>query len=637
MIVIVNWMIKSETINEKINKYDIKYETLIDATHRFKHTHFCSTGQTTNLQAHLKQHGVNESSSTPSQKQTKQALLTTMVVPLLPLNKTRQEQITQAVCEFIVDGQHPLSLVEEDSFRKFMGTLEPRYQPTCAKTISQRVKAMYSQMVAVVMEELSEIEHVAITHDSWTSLNNESYDTVTAHFIDKSWGLRTRVLQTSKVEGSHTAETIQETLEATKAKWSLPDTIAVSDNASNEVKAFKLLGWPRLQCMGHNINLCVKAGLQIPQIAKLTSKGRAVVSFFHRSPSATGLLKSKQKLLLPAKQHNLNLLQDVPTRWNSTLDMLTRLLDLTPAIHAAVLDKDAPRRVQELRPKLFSMEEQTLAEKTIHLLQPFKTATVLLSSESVVTLHKVIPVALKLRRCLEPLEADPGCVKTMKKEMLSNFDKRQTMDNAHQLASFLNAETKSLLFIDDKAHVKDLALSELRKLRAVEKEAPLAVKEEPVDPVLPALPEASPPPKVKVDLQSTEGPPPEKKHKDDDSSWLDDVIYMGEEPPKPLDQDMEEMERYGVEGQLSPGGSAGNDLDWWKVHAPLHPNLARLAKKFLAIPASSVSSERIFSLAGNIVTKKRCRLSAEMVDMLVFLNKNRKCDKRVWRSSHWVG
>ena len=100
-----------------------------------------------------------------------------MVAPLLPLNKTRQEQITQAVCELIVDGQHPLSLVEEDSFRKFMGTLEPRYQPTCAKTISQRVKAMYSQMVAVVMEELSEIEHVAITHDSWTSLNNESYDT----------------------------------------------------------------------------------------------------------------------------------------------------------------------------------------------------------------------------------------------------------------------------------------------------------------------------------------------------------------------------------------------------------------------------------------------------------------------------
>ena len=143
------------------------------------------------------------------------------------------------------------------------------------------------------------------------------------------------------------------------------------------------------------------------------------------------------------------------------------------------------------------MEEQTLAEKNIHLLQPFKTATVLLSSESVVTLYKVIPVALKLRRCLEPQDADPGCVKIMKKEMLSNFDNRQTMDNAHQLASFLNAETKSLLFIDDKAHVNDLALSELRKLRSVEKEAPLVVKEEPVDPILPALPEASPPPKVK--------------------------------------------------------------------------------------------------------------------------------------------
>ena len=44
--------------------------------------------------------------------------------------------------------------------------------------------------------------------------------------------------------------------------------------------------------------------------------------------------------------------------------------------------------------------------------------------------------------------------------------------------------------------------------------------------------------------------------------------------------------------------------------------------KYLAIPATSASSERAFSVAGNIVTLRRCRLSHDVIEDLHFLHEN---------------
>ena len=50
--------------------------------------------------------------------------------------------------------------------------------------------------------------------------------------------------------------------------------------------------------------------------------------------------------------------------------------------------------------------------------------------------------------------------------------------------------------------------------------------------------------------------------------------------------------------------------------------MANLARRYFSIPATSVHSEEVFSVAGNVLCEKRNRLLPENVDKLVFLHEN---------------
>lgn len=65
-------------------------------------------------------------------------------------------------------------------------------------------------------------------------------------------------------------------------------------------------------------------------------------------------------------------------------------------------------------------------------------------------------------------------------------------------------------------------------------------------------------------------------------------------------------------------------LEWWKNRAKRYPVVTELANKFLSIPATSAAAERVFSTAGSIITSKRNALLPENVDILVFINQNKK-------------
>ena len=63
-----------------------------------------------------------------------------------------------------------------------------------------------------------------------------------------------------------------------------------------------------------------------------------------------------------------------------------------------------------------------------------------------------------------------------------------------------------------------------------------------------------------------------------------------------------------------------NPMAWWKTHQNVFPRLARLARKYLAVPATSVPSERMFSSAGNFDRRHRSRLDPDNLERAVLLH-----------------
>ncbi|KAJ7983462.1 hypothetical protein DPEC_G00378150 [Dallia pectoralis] len=94
------------------------------------------------------------------------------------------------------------------------------------------------------------------------------------------------------------------------------------------------------------------------------------------------------------------------------------------------------------------------------------------------------------------------------------------------------------------------------------------------------------------------------------------LLLMGSDSVEETPED-NTVERYKVE----PSASLDQcPLKWWSEHTAVYGKMANIARKYLGTPATTVPCERLFSLAGHIVQKRRSSLSPENVNKLVCLN-----------------
>jgi zinc finger BED domain-containing protein 1 (E3 SUMO-protein ligase ZBED1) len=82
-----------------------------------------------------------------------------------------------------------------------------------------------------------------------------------------------------------------------------------------------------------------------------------------------------------------------------------------------------------------------------------------------------------------------------------------------------------------------------------------------------------------------------------------------------------EMEQYSAEEAVS---FETNALIWWSDNETKYSQLARIARKFLCVPACVVPAKRINHQVREKFERQRAAIALDMVDMMVFLNGNHK-------------
>ncbi|CAF3833689.1 unnamed protein product [Rotaria magnacalcarata] len=100
------------------------------------------------------------------------------------------------------------------------------------------------------------------------------------------------------------------------------------------------------------------------------------------------------------------------------------------------------------------------------------------------------------------------------------------------------------------------------------------------------------------------------------TNTLDEIFDVPDKedniPQQPLDRT--EFDRYlGDETRID---NNTNILTYWHLNKSIYPNLARLAKRILAIPATNTTIERLFSDSANTKTDRRTRLDTDKINNL---------------------
>jgi len=82
-------------------------------------------------------------------------------------------------------------------------------------------------------------------------------------------------------------------------------------------------------------------------------------------------------------------------------------------------------------------------------------------------------------------------------------------------------------------------------------------------------------------------------------------------------------------GDSAAPGAGDDPLRFWQARGSRCPLLAPVARLVLAIPATSVPSERLFSTAGLVVDRLHASMVPDMVQKILFLNKFVKKQNRL--------
>lgn len=296
--------------------------------------------------------------------------------------------MTLAFTKFIAQDMLPIYAVDKKGFRNMMEIANPQYDlPHSNHFRRVAIPSLYNTVRADIESKISDKNFFfAATTDMWSSVTSEPYMSYTVHYIDSSFDLQTYCLQCLYTPDDHTGVNLKEEMLSTLSHWDLKQERQVAittDSGSNIKLACQLLGWTRISCFSHNLDLAVKKSFHDSRVDRVLSLCRKIVGAFSNSWKRKKALTEVQKQKgLPYKK----LKADVATRWGSTADMIQRILQQRAAIRNVLSDD---RKVAHLMLRWQDIEVLKAIEP---VLTPLKYLADVLASEKTGTISEIKPL-----------------------------------------------------------------------------------------------------------------------------------------------------------------------------------------------------------------------------------------------------
>nr|XP_055048150.1 E3 SUMO-protein ligase ZBED1-like [Misgurnus anguillicaudatus] len=365
---------------------------------------------------------------------------TTLTENRRKLSKSSSETLTNAISKWIAMDCRPVNIVEDkglmDAFR--IASSDTSYTLPARRTVLTRINQLYDTEKLSKEEKLSQAQYVALTGDHWTSVSNHNYLGVTTHFIDCNWTLQSFALTVLKTETRHYSDACAEQFLTVADKWNITEKVTTigTDSARNMIAAARKLPFDHIPCAAHILQRTITICLADSGFVDALTKCCKIVGHFKHSPANTEELHQQQTAI---GQQREQLIQDVSTRWNSSLDMITRLLRNEEAVKATLAQ-------QKHKLVILTAAEWDKLHKLEMLLEPCKYVTELLGGETYVSCSVVLPAFCHLNHVMRVSDDDPAYVARFKTAFKKDLAERQAVMNNEwlKLSSALDPRFKDL-------------------------------------------------------------------------------------------------------------------------------------------------------------------------------------------------
>ncbi|KAL1265940.1 hypothetical protein QQF64_003967 [Cirrhinus molitorella] len=185
------------------------------------------------------------------------------------------------------------------------------------------------------------------------------------------------------------------------------------------VAAARLLPSEHLPCTAHILQRTVTVSIHGSGFESVLAKCRKIVGHFKHSPSNAHELMEQQ---VACGQKQESLVQDVTTRWNSTLEMVKRIQRNKSPLTTTLAQ-------QKSNVTMLTAQELAKLQKLEELLEPCRYVTELLGGEQYISCSVVLPALCHLFKIMEATEDDPAYVVKFKNDFTSDLSKRKDSTN----------------------------------------------------------------------------------------------------------------------------------------------------------------------------------------------------------------